>query len=311
MASTPSSLVLGVATRLSPTRVEPFAHSLRATGYRGQLGLVLGQYGEAELRRFEQLADFVIPVDASYQRARPMQLRVLRALRETRRVRRAYPVAFRLATMARERNALRRWRALEYQLEGLQALRYDHYYDALRDAAPDAKQILLSDVRDVLFQRDPFEPPVRGLEVFLEEPHMTISDDWFTHRWMLSLYGAGRSGELEHEVTSCSGTVIGERAAMLHYLREMSGEIGWRRRPLGSHDQAVHNHLLRAGRLEPVTIVPNGWGRVLTMAQMAHLERDVAGRILNVDGSVPAVLHQYDRHPRLANELLASLGGSG
>jgi len=309
MASTPSSLVLGVATWLAPEHFEPFARSLRATGYRGRLGMILGHYDPATARGFDGLADFTITVDDSYADVNPTLARALRAVRTVRGVRRTYSRAFRLASRARESRALARWSALEFELEGLQSLRFGHYYDVVQREGAGADQVLLSDMRDVLFQADPFETPVEGLEVFLEEPHMTIADEWFTHRWMLSLYGQEEVSELAHEVASCSGTVVGDRASMLRYLREMSQAIVWRRRPLGSHDQAVHNHLLRTGRLDPVEIVANGAGRVLTMAEMADIRRDADGRVLNADGSLPAVLHQYDRHPTLAGELVERLAG--
>jgi hypothetical protein len=309
MASTPSSLVLGVATWLAPDQFEPFARSLRATGYKGRLGMILGHYDPATICGFDELADFTVTVDDSYERVNSTLARLLGTVRTVRGVRRAYPRAFRLASRAGESTALARWSALEFELEGLQSLRYDHYYDVLQREGAAADQILLTDMRDVLFQADPFEPQVEGLEVFLEEPHMTIADEWFTHSWMLSLYGQEEVSELAQEVASCSGTVAGDRASMLRYLREMSQAIVWRRRPLGNHDQGVHNHLLRTGRLDPVEIVANGAGRVLTMAEMADIRRDADGRVLNADGSLPAVLHQYDRHPGLAGELVEQLAG--
>ena len=76
---------------------------------------------------------------------------------------------------------------------------------------------------------------------------MTIRSEYFTRRWMRALYEPGEVAALGDEVASCSGIVIGPRVDILHYLKEMSQEIIWRRRPLGSHDQGVHNHLLRSG----------------------------------------------------------------
>ena len=280
MSSTSSSLILGVATGLPPTFAEPFVHSLRSTGYRGRLGLVLGHYQLDDIRHFKRLADFAIAVDDQYEPVNSLLVDVLRTMRNTRRIRRAYPFAFRLAATTRERRKLAKWRALEYRLEGLQALRYGHYYDILHQEGIAGEEVLLTDVRDVLFQRDPFDPPVTGLEVFLEEPDMTIGSEWFTRRWMLSLYGPREVAAFGEEIASCSGTVVGPREDILHYLKEMCQEMTWRRRPLGSHDQAVHNHLLRCERLDPVTIVGNGQGRVLTMAGMARIARDERGRIL-------------------------------
>ena len=309
ISSTSSSLVLGFAARLSPTFFEPFVRSLRATAYKGQIGFVLGHYHGHELRALESLVDFSVVVNDSYVSLPPPLVNVLRTIREKRRVRRAYPLAFSIVAAAtRERAALTRWSSLEYHLEGLQALRYGHYYDIVR-TRPDADQVLLTDVRDVIFQCDPFDPPVEGLEVFLEDRSVTLGMEPRNRRWIDALYGKRETVALRDEVVSCSGTVVGRRDDILHYLREMSQAIVWRRRPLGSHDQGVHNHLLRHERLGAVTVVRNGHGRVLTMGELERVRRDCFGHVVNDDGSMPAVLHQYDRHADLATELIARLGG--
>lgn len=310
MASTSSSLVLGFAAGLRPSFLDPFVKSLRATGYRGRLGLVLAHYDAQAQAQLERHADVVLNVGARYADGPdPRLVSALRRLRATRGARRAYPLAFELAAAAGpERASQSRWEALEFHLEGLQALRYGHYYEFIRELAADANQVLLTDLRDVVFQDDPFTRPLAGLEVFLEDPSHTIAAETFNRRWIQNLYGPGRLEVLAAKTVSCSGTVVGTREAILHYLKEMSEAITWRRRPLGPHDQGVHNHLLRSGRLGQVTVVPNGHGRVLTMGGMKEVIRDEGGWVLNADGSVPAVLHQYDRHRRLAEELFTRFG---
>ncbi len=306
MPSTHSSLILGAATRIPPSYVSPFVESLRAVGYAGRLGFVLGQYGPAERSELEQLADITVWADDTYTACHPRTVGVLARARSTRRVRRAYPNAFRLAAAVGRPSALvARRQSLEYRLEGLQSLRYQHYLRILEERATDADQVMLTDLRDVLFQNDPFAEPLTKLEVFLEEPVATLGADPHNRRWIRDLYGKRELDELRGYVTSCSGTVIGPRRAILNYLRQMSAAAASYHRPLGSHDQAVHNYLLRRGQLGPETmIVENGFGRVLTMGHMTTITRDSTGRVLNADDSVPAVLHQYDRHPDLARELL-------
>lgn len=311
MASTASSLVLGFAAGLTPSFLDPFVNSLRATDYRGRFGLVLAHYDDEDRRRLERTADVTLDVDGLYPPAGGPLVEGLRRMRRTRGLRRAYPLAFTVAvSTGTERGSLRRWQSMEFELEGLQALRYRHYYDVLQQLAPDADQVLLTDLRDVVFQADPFEAPLRGLEVFLEDPAHVLGTEPFNSRWIRNLYGQGRLAELAHETVSCSGTVAGTRKEVLHYLAEMSGAIAWRRRPLGSHDQGVHNHLLRAGRLGTPTVVPNGYGRVLTMGGLGQVRCDDSGRVLNADGSIPAVLHQYDRHRELAERVAETFGSN-
>lgn len=311
MSSTTSSLVIGSVTRLPPRFFEPFITSLRRTGYRGKLALLLGQYDDTEIRKFEELVDICVPLDQHY--GAPVSPRLINGLawmRNARGVRRLYPAGFALSVaVGRERDSLDRWRRAEYRLEGAQALRYGHYYDLLQDPALDADQILLTDVRDVLFQGDPFDPPLAGLEVFLEDPSRTIHAEPHNRRWIRSLYGPDELLALGQCTVSCSGTVAGPREHVLHYLREMSEAITWRRRPLGSHDQGVHNYLLRRGRFRRASVVPNGHGRVLTMGGMSEVSADGSGQMRNVDGTIPPILHQYDRHPIVAEMLLQRLAG--
>src|SRR4029079_15456105 len=111
-------------------------------------------------------------------------------------------------SLGTERRSLERWQTAEYQLGGMQALRYGHYYDLLHRFAPDADQILLTDLRDVLFQADPFAAPLSGLEVFLEDSSMRVGEDTHNRRWIRNLYGEDVVKRIGGCVVSCSGTVI-------------------------------------------------------------------------------------------------------
>lgn len=308
MPSTPQSLVLGFAARLPAEVFRPFTESLRASGFKGRFILVLGEYDHRNRALLRGMADEVVDVSPQYRDVGERTHAALNWLRHQRGARRAYPAAFRVAaSLGRERAADERWSALEYRLEGLQALRYRHYYDVLTQLAPDTDQVLISDLRDVVFQADPFEQPLEALEVFLEEEGPTLAEEPFNGRWVRNLYGPGRLEQIGAQVPSCSGTVLGPREAMLDYLSRMAGAISWRRRPLGSHDQGVHNNLLRTGALPAARVVPNGTGRVVTLGGVKQVRQDADGRVWNADGTLPAVVHQYDRHPEIIPTLLAAV----
>lgn len=312
MPSTPRSLVLGFAAGLPPQHFTSFASSLRRSGFQGQFGLITAKCTPSQTEALAALADVHWQVDDEFAAARlpAATISALRSVRQTRGLRRLYPLAFQaVARLGSERNLQGRWERLEYELEGLQALRYQLYYRFLRDRAPDADQILLTDLRDVVFQGDPFERDVHGLELFLEDEKSQLGTEPFNTRWLKNLYGDARLQDMAHHATSCSGTTLGDRTAILDYLAQMSAAIQWRRRPLGSHDQGVHNGLLREGHLPAGKIVRNGYGRVLTMGLMSTIRETTDGVILNEDGSIPAVLHQYDRHPALATRLMTRLAG--
>jgi hypothetical protein len=295
-----TSVVLGAYTGMPVTGAEPFASSLRATGFQGRLVIFTGLLpSRADEARLSELADEVVCVDGDYPAPNGVVERLLRFLGATRGLRRSYPFVFQAVVLAAPTDRAEYWRRLEYHLEGLQSLRYLHYLRYLTSSAADADVVMLTDVRDVYFQRDPFAEPVTGLELYLEDDSVRIGHDAFNTRWLRHLYGDTEVERLRGRPVSCSGTVIGTRAAVVSYLEEMTSELLRRRRPMGSHDQGVHNGLLLQGRLRRPTVVRNGSGRVLTLGRMRSFASAADGTVLNADGSVPAVLHQWDRHAAL------------
>jgi len=219
-------------------------------------------------------------------------------------VRRVYPSVFRFATAVMAAQGRQR-RDLELPLEGLQALRFGLYLDYIRLRCSDADLVLLSDIRDVLFQRDPFDGVRPGLHLYLEPERVIIGSDPFNSRWIRNLYGRRTVAALADKIVSCSGTVLGSARDIKRYLSAMSHEIGRHSRPMGSHDQGVHNYLLYTGQLEPAEIHQNGISDVLTMGLERNIRTDTDGTVLNNDGSIPGIVHQYDRHPELREALHA------
>lgn len=274
VSSTDRSLVLGAYTNLPTHYLTPFVSSLRESGFKGSLHIVSD-------------------VDGEYDRL-PVVQPLLALLRNTRGLRKSYPRAFAVAL-----HAGCDWKSLEYRLEGLQSLRYLHYERVIRSREPAPDYVMISDLRDVFFQGDPFADPVDGLEVYLEDASVRIGYDDFNTRWIREVFGPQAVEELRGRPVSCSGTVVGTRDAMLAYVTEMAAEIARHRRPMGARDQAVHNVLLHRDRLPAPTVIANGEGRVLTMGKMPSYRTDADGRVVNADGSIPAVLHQWDRHAAL------------
>jgi hypothetical protein len=297
VSATGAPVILGAFANLPIHHLEPFARSLRATGSQARICIVAAGYGSLELEQLAGIVDVLHNVDAEYGNGSRVTNALLSRIRRTRGMRRTYPPIFAaVARTTRERNSLERWRKLEFHLEGLQSLRYGHYYRCLLEDVPDADVVMISDLRDVIFQRDPFADPVNGLEVYLEDDSLRIGNDHFNTRWLRELYGSKAVEAMRGRVISCSGTVFGTRYAMLEYLSEMMMSIAWRRRPMGPHDQGVHNALVASGRLGPIELVRNEHGRVLTLGAMKHLRANDEGFLINADGSVPPVVHQWDRH---------------
>lgn len=303
------AVVLGFASNLGAEQFTPFLESLRRTSFAGRTCVFVSNMAPADVDVIARSADQVIDVDVDHPPAAPpWSVAALRRLKDTRGLRRFYDRGYGLvgrAVHAHAGSAIAR--DLEFRLQGVQALRYQHYLEYV-EADPTIAAVMISDLRDVLFQGDPFAAELDGLEVFLEEPHVRTDTEAFNSRWLLDLYGDQGLARIAGSVVSCSGVTIGRREPMLQYLRLMAAEVDRQVIPLGPHDQGIHNWLLHTGRLPFATIVANGAGRVLTMGAQRVVYLSPGGEVLNPDASRPAVLHQYDRHPRLSERLRAELG---
>jgi hypothetical protein len=301
-------VILGFSSGMAARYVTPFLESLRRTEFSGRVCVFVCQTSAEDVAAITRLADRVITVDDDYPPLAPRwavaglkRMKVTRGLR--RHFGRAYGVVVRRlhaapgSAMARD---------LEYQLQGIQALRYRHYLQFL-EGEPEVDHVMISDLRDVVFQDDPFAGDVGALEVYLEEPHVRVSTPGFNSTWIRDLYGAEGLRDLGDAVVSCSGVTIGAREPMMTYLRAMADELDRHVIPLGPHDQGVHNWLLYNGRLPDATPIANGTGRVLTMGAQNEIYLSPAGGVVKADGTRPAVLHQYDRHVGLAERLRSEL----
>ncbi len=206
-----------------------------------------------------------------------------------------------------ERESLDRWRNLEFQLEGLQSLRYAHYYRCLVEDAPDAEVVMITDLRDVVFQRDPFEDPVDGPRALPRRTAPSRSaQDGFNTRWLRNLYG-------REFVERLAGSAV---LVLRHRRRDAGSDARVPLRDDRGHRVAeATDGAARPGcpqRAHPDGTTPvraarsrTSTGRVLTLGRVRTPRSTDDGVLLNADGSVPAVIHQWDRHPSLVSQLRA------
>jgi len=140
--------------------------------------------------------------------------------------------------------------------------------DWLEECASCTGPVLVMDVRDSVFQRDPFgpgSPVVKGLQVFEEHKNQT-TEHWLTN-WPIK-----ECKNVRYKKTMlCSGTTIGTRAAMIKYLEVMYAEMqAWIKQKkcrfeIHGDDQSIHNHLFYSGQLPFATPIPNREGIVHTV----------------------------------------------
>lgn len=174
-------------------------------------------------------------------------------------------------------------------------------YCRLLERWPNAVDVLLTDVRDVIFQAEPFGPPPRRLEVFVENEDGLLGDHAFNMKHLSALVGDEMVATLAHKPCICVGTVIGPRDEIIRFCKTLLMLAAIPRSEVGGAfgaDQAACNLAVHLG-LVKAEVRPN-FGRVATLGMTRGSELGIQnGLVINPDGSVSAIVHQHDRHPAL------------
>lgn len=206
------------------------------------------------------------------------------------RVRLAYHVA-RFMTAGVGQGANRPLRNLVESMASVVTQRFYRYRRYLR-AYPDRfSHVLLTDMRDVIFQSNPF--PCAGLHVFAEDE--TIGQNHFARRWLQLSYGWNSWRSVQDRALLNVGTTMGDTASVLTYLDRLCGEFDSRLPFFWGADTAMHNYVIHHG-LVPATLHLWGEGGILNLnAIPLNRLRVESGRLLAPNGQAFSVVHQYDR----------------
>lgn len=173
-------------------------------------------------------------------------------------------------------------------------------FDRLMSERPWARSVLMTDVRDVVFQAPPFDPPPLKSEFFVEYDG-GLKGHAFNMKYLRGVGGEDVARALADKPCVCVGTVMGPRESMIRFCRTLLMLAAIPRSEIGGAfgaDQAACNIALHLGLVEGEAS-PN-YGRIATIGLTPSADLSLAdGRIVNPDGGISAIVHQYDRHPAL------------
>jgi len=304
-------LILGAATRYSPEEVRWFVDSLKASGYQGDTALLVDS-GNADLAEYLRKQNIqTIPVTT-----KPWWMPTPVFTRRLNRGRMGiiHRLLGNLDALPLPGDLRRSFQwSLLTPFHHIANLRYWSYFDYLLKHREAYDKVLIIDVRDAVFQVDPFEnTPTEFLWIFSENQRVHIEADTCNRGWIEYLYGEEGLRAIGQHPVLCSGSTMGSTARMLDYFRAMVDEIA-RKTPLiagaPGYDQGIHNWLYYQQRLPAAQVHASLHGAIATLQleDSAAFRFDTQGHLLNENGSVPAILHQYDRHPALVERLGRSL----
>ena len=195
----------------------------------------------------------------------------------------------------------------------LNLTRYLKYFDILSEQKGKHGGILITDVRDVIFQANPFNEETRkGLHFFYEDESILIGPDSFGNSCMDYNYGPEIVNELWDERVICSGTTMGDQTSILRYLYTLISQRNLAKMMevvpmIGSYmfenppvDQAMHQYIYYK-KLVDATMHENG-DIVSTIAQTPEEKIFVdENTFIHLDEYVSPIVHQWDRHRNLTD----------
>lgn len=309
-------LILGTAVGLDAGQVLPFLISLARTGYEGNTALFVDRRLRRELRGADLPRNLTLipilqwlPFKLGFWNHRRVMAGLWRPLQ-----------TLALTMLGAIEGAVPAWRGLARLRSSVACLlyppmdtRFIRYERFLRNHRHE--RILLTDVRDVLFQSDPFAGlPHARLALSLETPAYRIATESHNAAWIRRVYGDELLERIGSERVSCVGVTYGEQSGVLHYLDGFTREL-MRLAPraigAGGADTAIHNKLLWSDQLGAVELLEPLSSPIVNLNAIddADLALSDEGRLLDRDGTEISVIHQYDRQPQLVQRLMDAVCG--
>lgn len=301
------NLVMGAAYGYTYEQIRPFIESLKETTFKGDICFILSPELKFDVTiltdqgiKFvyaEQFSD-LIPNRIIHRR----YSKVLYPLHYF------IPRVMELLVSKRDKKD----RLLGKFLRGFSSIplsRYFYYYKFLIENTHYEK-VLLTDVRDVVFQKDPFSDLGSVKLGFAKEnPSYTIASEQVNRKWLTKLYGISFVQQYKNYPVFCSGTTIGSYESIIDYLSLMikyQAKIIYKVQSHFNYDQAVHNYLIITKRIKDYISLEPFNSNILTMVlfKTEDITINEKEEVVNKDGSVISILHQYDWHPDLTLKVL-------
>ena len=190
--------------------------------------------------------------------------------------------------------------------------RWKLYEDYLNENKNKYKQVFTGDIGDTFFQLDLFkfyEKKKSFLGIALENG--TLYNN-YTKKWLISLYGEDKYRSIEHERNVCIGSVWGTIDKMIDFSRMMWENISSKKDlSENTFDQESANYIIYINKAFEYCLIKsdNKNGLVMTfgLVNITDIHFDSENNILNGNGEIVAVIHQYNKKKeiiKIFNELL-------
>jgi len=178
--------------------------------------------------------------------------------------------------------------------------RFFVFNDFLKTIAGKDELVMLTDVRDVFFQENPFEKfSDEGVCFFLEDGQYVADHCNLNSEWIIKAFHENMLQKLIGKPISCVGVTIGRIDEIKSYLNSMTNELMELGQDFFGSDQAIHNKMLyfndKSYRCK-LYDNENKFVKHLGLVSSKNIILSDDKKVLNSNGEVVAILHQYDRH---------------
>lgn len=295
-----NSVILGAATGYSPDKVLVFLNSLKVSAYNGTVVLFLNesQIEEYEIfyngKEYPYKLEFIKTKIGIFSTSKKIGKNLKKIIHY-----------FSAYLVSKEPNF---HQDFIYYLSLPHVSRFFDYCEYLT-INNNFTHVMLSDTRDVIVQENPFNNDMLGLFLGMEDSKTLIGDDSFHIKWITDVYGKSYLNTIANKQISCAGVTLGDIYSIKKYLDTMLAEflkLPYYTMVRSNYDQGIHNKLLYSGQFDNPNLCQPLESKILTVGllESKDIGMNEDGIILNNNGSVAQIIHQYDRHTDIESKIL-------
>lgn len=158
------------------------------------------------------------------------------------------------------------------------------------------KNVMLTDIRDVIFQKNIFDELADDkIYYFLEDASEVFRTSTLNHKWCLHANGPEITNQIIDENVSCAGITIGSYEQVINYLLYLQSRLKFRDDLHWGLDQGLHNAYIYTIPNQSAVIVPNTQPLILTLGACKTFKWQSNGELVNDLNERYSVVHQWDR----------------
>ena len=186
----------------------------------------------------------------------------------------------------------------EFKDKYISYARFKMIDDFIEEHKGEYRQVLMSDVRDVIFQGDPFkEYADRDSYLVYATEWRKIGNEPTNTSWIMRDHGKEVFEQIKDKTIACAGTLMGTADEMQIALRELNKYLVLDKFNVHGADQALLNYLIHTDKMPVDNLIENSIEKGVICTNGWHATPIVDDKILALGGKhIPPVVHQYERH---------------